>query len=165
MFAKRLCVRAERDTMSENDLKRLTEYAQTDTLLYFAPYPEKLTALQERKWGAVIDAFNADGADLKPTKTLTVAAISPKTERLIKKKRNALGDAALPWFFELAGAYRSVLLAFAVCEGKLSEDEAFALSNLEESYQNELWQTDAEALKARGIRHDAAKNALRHIKG
>ena len=145
--------------------EQIVDYLRTDTLLFYAPYPEKLTRLQEQKWGSVIARFNEKGANLRPTKSLTVSTIDADTRHLLQIKLEAFSDAELPWFCELAGAYRSVLLAFAVCEGKLSEDEAFALSNLEESYQNELWQTDAEALKARGIRHDAAKNALRHIKG
>lgn len=144
---------------------KLLEYAQTDTLLFYAPYPAPLTARQSEKWGGVIRRFNDKGADLQATLTLTAAPLSEKTQRLIRTKLAEFDDEGLQWFRELAGAYRSVLLAFAACDGELTEDEAFDLSNLEELYQNELWQTDAEALNARNIRRDAAKTALKHIKG
>lgn len=144
---------------------RLLAYAQTDTLLFYVPYPAPLTARQSEKWGAVIRRFNEKGADLQATLTLTPAPFGEKSQQLIRTKLAEFDDKSLQWFGDLAGAYRSVLLAFAVCDGELSEDEAFDLSNLEELYQNELWQTDEEALKARQIRHDAAKTALRHIQG
>ena len=144
--------------------EQIVDYLRTDTLLFYAPYPEKLTRLQEQKWGSVIARFNEKGANLRPTKSLTVSTIDADTRHLLQIKLEAFSDAELPWFCELAGAYRSVLLAFAVCDGEVTEDEAFDLSSLEELFQNELWQTDAEALKARQTRRTAAETARRHLK-
>ncbi|HBO60003.1 MAG TPA: hypothetical protein DD624_08875 [Alphaproteobacteria bacterium] len=152
--------------MNRNELtEQIIGYVQTDTLLYFAPYPEKLKRLQEQKWGAVIARFNDKGANLKPTESLAVSTIDAATRHLLQIRLETFSDAELQWFRELAGAYRSVLLALAVCDGELTEDEAFDLSCLEELFQNELWQTDAEALKAREARHVAAKTARQHLKG
>ena len=144
---------------------RLLNYVRTDTLLFYAPYPERLRARQAEKWGAVIRRFNEKGADLQPTQTLNVAPLSEKSHRLIQTKLAEFDDDGLYWFQELAGAYRSVLLAFAVCDGELSQEEAFDLSDLEELFQNELWQADAEASNAREIRRQAALTAFSHLKG
>ena len=143
--------------------EQIADYIRTDTLLFYAPYPEKLTRLQEQKWGAVIARFNGKGANLRPTTSLDVSTIDADTRHLLQTKLETFSDDELPWFCELAGAYRSVLLAFAVCDGELTTDEAFDLSCLEELFQNELWQTDADALKARQTRRAAAETARRHL--
>lgn len=152
--------------MTRDELvNQLLDFAQTDTVLFFEPYPAKLNALQHEKWGAVLDRFKAKGADLMPTETLTVAPLSDQTKALIRSKLAAFAGDNLLWFRELAGAFRSVLLAFAACDDEMTFQEAFDASCLEELFQNEFWQTDEEALKARTIRQEAALKAFQVLKG
>ena len=47
----------------------------------------------------------------------------------------------------LASLLSSLVLAFAVCEKRLSDDEAFRLSRLEESFQAAKWGEDLENMK------------------
>jgi chaperone required for assembly of F1-ATPase len=69
----------------------------------------------------------------------------------------ALDDYALAGLALAAGTLGSVILALALQRGRLSGDEAFALSRLDEAFQEEQWGIDAEAAERTAVlRRDMA---------
>lgn len=139
--------------------ERLLEYAASDTVCYFAPYPASLKKRQQEKWLPLIDWVNEQGCDFKVSETLAVPSISEKTKAFLMAKLEALDDFSLACFNQIAGGCRSIILAFAVTERRLTPSEAFDLSVLEETYQNEFWKKDEEALEVRESRKEEVLTA------
>ena len=63
----------------------------------------------------------------------------------------------------IAQACGSLVLALALAQGRIGADEAFALSQLDESYQIERWGEDAEATRRRTALHDDIRDAWRFM--
>ena len=57
----------------------------------------------------------------------------------------------------------SLVLALALARGRIQPAEAFALSQLDESYQIERWGEDAEAARRRKALHDDIRDAWRFM--
>lgn len=144
--------------------ERLLEYATADTVLFPSPYPVGLRDEQRRKWQSVLDAHNANGGDFALTESLRLPALSVKAREYLTHRLADIADDKLDAFCDLAGAYKSVLLALSVADGTTDAAEAFDLSVLEELYQNKLWGEDAEALTARENRKNAAVDAAHRLK-
>lgn len=138
--------------------ERLLEYAAADTVLFLSPYPATLRGEQKRQWQPVLDAHNANGGDFALTESLR-PALSAKAREYLTRRLAGIADGRLDAFCDLAGAYKSVLLALSVADGAADAAEAFDLSVLEELYQNKLWGEDADALTARENRKKAAVDA------
>ena len=67
----------------------------------------------------------------------------------LRKYDTALELACLHTMTSLMG---SAILALAVAEGRLSQDEAWALAHLDEDWTNEHWGSDSEAEERRAMR-------------
>jgi chaperone required for assembly of F1-ATPase len=72
------------------------------------------------------------------------AALAP-----LRAKLDGFTDAELTAFALLAPAAGSFVLALALLDGRLSAEETYALSQLDESYQIEKWGEDEEAAERR----------------
>ena len=149
-------------------LKRLQEqidFAATDTICFFSPYPATLMKLQQEKWQPVIDRINAEGCDFQSSSGLSVQPLSEKTKTFLANRLNALNDETFEAFCTVSGGYKSVILALNVLDGFLSAEEAFDLAVLEETYQNQFWRADDEAVTARENRKKAVIEACKKLKG
>lgn len=150
--------------MTNNEIiNELLSYLTTDCVLYFSPEPEKLLSLQNQKWGEVISKFNQLGADIKSTTGLSVPLLSDKTKNFISNFLSDFENEKLMWFRQLAGAYRSVILATLTYKKIYSVEDAFDLSCLEELFQNETWSTDKNADDARQQRKSVAIEAFKNL--
>lgn len=150
--------------MTNNEIiKELLSYLSTDSVLYFSPEPEKLLSLQKEKWGKVIKQFNELGTDVQSTTGLSVPPLSDKTKQFISTFLSDFENEKLMWFRQLAGAYRSVILATLTFKKIYSVEEAFDLSCLEELFQNETWSTDKNADEARQRRKSVAIEAFKNL--
>ncbi len=63
----------------------------------------------------------------------------------------ALDDFGLAGVAMATGLFGSVVLALALQRGRLDGRAAFALSRLDEEFQEEIWGVDAEAEARRGL--------------
>ena len=81
------------------------------------------------------------------------------------RKLDALSDEAFDAFCSVSGGCRSVILALCVLDGVLPADQAFDLAVLEETYQNQFWTADEEAMAARENRKQAVIRAAEKLKG
>ena len=63
----------------------------------------------------------------------------------------------------IAQACGSLVIALALAHGRIDTEQAFALSQLDESYQIERWGEDAEAARRRRALHDDIRDAWRFM--
>ena len=140
-------------------------YGASDLICYRAETPERLVARQAEGWDPLI-AW-ADEALGAPLRTGTgVIHVEQPAESLVALSR-AVHDFTP---FELAGLHDlvaisgSLVLGLAVARGRLTPDEAFDLSRIDEHWQAELWGHDAESAAAEALKradHAAAADFFR----
>jgi chaperone required for assembly of F1-ATPase len=137
-------------------IEQLLNYGETDLLCYRATEPPELVDRQVAMWQPLLDwAQLRFGAELA-----VIAGLMPQPQpaEALAALRAALApfDAlGLTGLLAAAGAAGSLVLALALQAGRLSADEARALSQLDETFQIERWGEDAEAAARRaGLRAD-----------
>ncbi len=136
----------ERDAI----LGQLMKYAGTDLLCYRADFPPDLVARQTAGWTPVLDWATRE-LDAALVTTRGVIAVDQPADALDALRRRV--DSYDVWrltALQLAtAASGSLMLALALVEGFLDAERAFALSQLDETYQIEQWGEDAEATERR----------------
>lgn len=121
-------------------------YGRTDLLCYRAEAEADLAARQAEAWDPWIDwAGERLGARLQIT--AGVMAVSQHPDALEALRRavrdcDAIGLTGLHMLTSLTG---SVVLGLAVARGELDADRAWALSRVDETWQEERWGADKEA--------------------
>jgi chaperone required for assembly of F1-ATPase len=140
---------------------QMMEYAATDLLCYRTLSPRDLMVRQEIVWQPVVDwAAVILGADLAVTSGVVPVPQPAAALQALRQVVEGYADLPLTALQSAVATMGSLLLGIALAEGRLSADEAFAASQLDETYQNELWGEDAEAVRAReGRRNDVAAAA------
>ncbi len=124
----------------------LAAYGGTDLLCYRALTPAELVARQSAAWDPLLGWAATDlGAPLTAT-----AGVMHKSQPLASTARlHALTAALTPFqiaaFHDLVSLSGSLILAFAVTHARLTADEAWTLSRIDEDWQAELWGVDDDA--------------------
>ncbi|WP_103334371.1 ATP12 family chaperone protein [Pseudotabrizicola formosa] len=142
----------------------IANYGSTDLLCYRATAPQPLIDRQAAGWDPELDwARTALGAPLAVTQgVIPVPQPEPSLARL-RAHVAALGPFQLAALHDLVAISGSLILGLAVTQGRLTGDQAFALSRIDETWQNELWGTDEEAAAMEVLRRDALLNAERFL--
>ncbi|WP_372785635.1 ATP12 family chaperone protein [Phenylobacterium sp.] len=124
----------------------IADYAASDLLCYYATEPAGLLERQERLWGPVLDRAEAE-AHLRFIRAAGIVhqVQPPETLARVKAIALALEDFGLTGLAFGAALFGSGVLAIALQRGWLSGAEAFALSRLDEAWQEEKWGVDDEA--------------------
>ncbi|PKU21882.1 ATP12 family chaperone protein [Telmatospirillum siberiense] len=139
-------------------VEQLMNYAGTDLLCYRAESPRDLVERQERVWQPLIDwVLVAFGVEMQVTRG--VIPISQPTEAIAALENTVAGydPLRLTALQSAVPATGSLVLGLALVEERLTAEEAFAISQLDETYQTELWGEDPEAARARAaLRRDIA---------
>lgn len=137
---------------------RTADYAATDLLCYRAEGPPPLVERQQAGWQPVLDwAAQRYGAPLEVTAGVIAVAQPPEALEAFRRAVAALDDLRLTALAAAAAACGSLLLALALAEGRLDAEEAWRLSQLDETYQSELWGEDAEAaVRRRALKAEIA---------
>jgi len=131
-------------------IAQLLLYGETDLLCYRATEPPELVDRQAAIWQPLLDwAALRFGAELA-----VIAGLMPQPQPAgaLAALRAALAPAdafGLTGLLAAAGAAGSLILALALQAGRLSADEVWALSLLDETFQIERWGEDAEAAARR----------------
>jgi len=126
-----------------NMIAELMKYADTDLLCYRAAHPATLCKRQETIWQPVLDWLAAKhGATLTVVQGIVPAEQSPEALAAIKRALDALSDLKLTAFQACAAITSSLALSLAMVLGRLSAAETFAASQLDETYQIEMWGED-----------------------
>ena len=137
------------DRVSEKRLEVAQEaarYAGSDLLCYFAENPTALVERQEREWGALLDWAEKDlGLAFIRTQGINPTAQPPQTILRVEAMALDLDDFRLAAVAFGGALFGSTILALAVERGRLTGEEAYELSRLDEAFQQEQWGVDAEA--------------------
>jgi chaperone required for assembly of F1-ATPase len=131
----------------------LAKYAASDLLCYRAAAPQELVRRQSQMWDPWLD-WAAERFGARLTVTTGVNPVAQPDEALARlREAVAAYDnhhlVALHAGIALTG---SAILGLAFAARALTAEEAFAAAQVDETYQAELWGSDAEAEKARANR-------------
>lgn len=135
----------------------VARFAGSDLLCYRAEGPESLVARQAELWDPWLARAEAElGLSFVRTAGIVHAAQPPATLEAVQSLAEGLDDFALAGVAAAAGLFGSAVLAIALQRGWLAAETAFALSQLDETWQAERWGEDAEAVaRIAGLRRDA----------
>ncbi len=139
-------VAAERPAMTAS----LLAYIDTDLLCYRAPHPTVLKERQAAVWQPILDWMeSAHGIGLSVVHGI-VPVTQPASARAAAERVMAgLSVELFTAAQAAAGATGSVVLGLALAHGRINAAEAFAAAQLDETYQNETWGEDSEAMERR----------------
>jgi chaperone required for assembly of F1-ATPase len=128
----------------------IANYAGTDLVCYRAEGPPALVARQHETWQPLIDwAAGRYDAGLAVTAGILPQPQSPASLKAFAAAVAALDDFRLTALQAATGTCGSLVIAFALLEGRLDAEAAFAASQLDETFQIEAWGEDAEAATRR----------------
>ena len=137
---------AQRDAV----VQQVAHYAGSDLVCYRAAHPPALAALQQAVWQPLIDwAVERYGAPLATTTGIVparqpAASLAAFTEAVAEHD-----DFSLTALHAATATCGSLVIALALLEGRLDADQAFAASQLDESFQIEAWGEDSEQAERR----------------
>jgi len=131
-------------------------YAGTDLVCYRADHPPALIARQHAGWQPLIDwAMQRYDAALAVTSGIVPQPQSPAALKAFAAAVAAQDDFRLTALHAMTTACGSLVIALALIEGRLDAAAAFAVSQLDETFQIEAWGEDAEAAaRRRGLAED-----------
>lgn len=121
-------------------------YAGSDVTCYLAEGPSALTERQTRLWQPLRDWATAElEVELHPVEGIVHQPQPAASLLRAVLHAEALDDFALAGLAHATALFGSAVLAFALQRGRVSGEEAFGLSRLDEAFQEEQWGVDAEA--------------------
>lgn len=137
-------------------------YGGSDLLCYRAVGPEALIARQAAGWDPVLDwAAQALGVRLAVTQGVMHVAQDEGALARLTARVEGFDPFRLAAFHDLVAISGSLVLALAVTEGRLTAEEAWALSRIDEHWQVEQWGEDEEAAASEAARHEGFVAAAR----
>ena len=142
-------------------VRQIADYAATDLLCYRAAHPPELAARQQADWQPLVDwaALRYD-APLQIAVGVIPAGQPDASLRAFTAAVAEHDDWALAALHLATGACGSLVIALALAEGRIDAAEAFAASELDESFHIDAWGGDEEqALRRRGLFDDLAAAA------
>ncbi|WP_137110217.1 ATP12 family chaperone protein [Rhodobacter sp. SY28-1] len=143
-------------------VEMLTAYGDSDLLCYRAEGPPELVARHAAAWDPLLEwAAVTLGAPL--TATAGVIHIDQPGQSLaaLEAQVSALTPFQLSAFHDLVAISGSLVLALAVTHGRLSAEEAWSLSRIDEDWQISLWGEDEEAAEIAALKRQAFLQADR----
>ncbi len=124
----------------------VARYASSDLICYFAEAPRTLVERETREWTPLLRWADQE---LGLTFVRAVGIVHRAQPQLTLLRVEALaleeGDFALAGLAFASAHLGSAILAFALRCGRINGDEAFRLSRIDETFQEEEWGVDAEA--------------------
>jgi chaperone required for assembly of F1-ATPase len=131
-------------------VRQVAHYAGTDLVCYRAAHPPALAARQQMVWQPLVD-WASERYDAPLTVTTGVIPASQPAASLAAFASAVAGydDFALTALHTATTAGGSLVIALALLERRLDAGEAFAASQLDESFQIEAWGEDGEQAKRR----------------
>lgn len=127
-------------------------YISTDLLCYRAQEPQELVQRQNAGWNRWVDwAGQRYGIRMALAAGIMPVTQADATSDAMERELKQLDDFMLTALWLVARQTSSLLLAFAVVERELAASDAFVLSRIDETYQNEQWGEDEEARRRREI--------------
>jgi chaperone required for assembly of F1-ATPase len=137
-------------TQRDAIIQQTANYAATDLVCYRAAHPPALAARQRVVWQPLIDwAVLRYDAPLSITTGVIPTKQSATSLRAFAAAVAEQDDFALTALHVATAACGSLVIGLALVEGHLDAEGAFAVSQLDESFQIEAWGEDAEQTERR----------------
>src|SRR6516225_255622 len=134
----------------EEVVKQTARYAGTDLVCYRSADQRALAAHQQAVWQPLVDwAARRYDAPLAVTAGVIPTRQPEASLEAFAAVVAAQDDFALTALQVATAACGSLVIALALFEGRLDAAQAFAASQLDESFQIEAWGEDAEASRRR----------------
>jgi len=163
----RLAATAIDRTSAQRDqvVAETANYAGTDLVCYRADHPPALVARQQAEWQPLIDwAMLRYDAGLAVTNGVLPQPQSPAALKAFATAVAARDDFRLTALHAMTAACGSLVIALALMEGRLDAAAAFAVSQLDETFQIEAWGEDAEAAARRHALAEDIAAAARFVR-
>ncbi len=139
----------------------IAAYGGTDLLCYRAEAPGELVDRQAAGWDPLLDWFaQAFGVRLVVTRGVLPVA-QPEALTAVGAHVGGLDEWELAALHDLVGLTGSLVLGLAVAEGRLTAQDAWTLSRIDEDWQAEQWGADEEAQDHAALRRAALLDAAR----
>lgn len=145
-------------------VEMLAEYGGTDLLCYRAEGPESLVQEQITHWDPHLNwAADSLGASL-----LRIVGVIPHPQPetalgTLRDATDALDPYTLTAFHDFVTLPGSLILGFALLEGRIDPAEAIRLSELDALWQEAFWGADEEAVENRARKVTALEDARRFL--
>jgi chaperone required for assembly of F1-ATPase len=137
-------------TQRDMIVRQTANYAATDLVCYRGVHPPALAARQQAVWQPLIDwAVLRYDAPLSVTTGVIPTKQSATSLRAFAAAVDEQDDFALTALHVATAACGSLVIGLALIEGHLDAEAAFAVSQLDESFQIETWGEDAEQAERR----------------
>ena len=138
----------------------LAEYGGSDLLCYRAAQPVELVARQAERWDPMLDwAGEKLGAKLQPVSGVMHIAQDQAALDRLKTQVHALSNFEMAAFHDLVSLSGSLVLGFAAVHQARPIEDLWALSRLDEDWQEEQWGVDEEAAEQAEIKRQAFLHA------
>lgn len=124
----------------------LAGYGDSDLLCYRADSPDALVARQSEQWDPLLAwAEQTLGAKLEPRTGVMHRPQSPEALIALRTRAHDLTDFELTAFHDLVSISGSLIIGFAAALSYRPIEELWAISRLDEIWQEEQWGADDEA--------------------
>jgi len=131
-------------------VRAVAAYAGTDLLCYRTDHPVELAERQKRLWQPLLDWVEIRyGAALEVHIGIMPQPQPPADVARLAKVVESLDNLTLAGVQNATSELGSLVLALALMEKRISAEEAFAASQVDETFQIEQWGEDAEAIARR----------------
>ena len=122
------------------------EYGDTDLLYYRADSPPELKKRQKTGWDPIVNwAENTFKVQINCGTGIVYIPQDAKLFSEINIKINSLSIFGLTAFYNMVSITGSLILGLAIINGRLSAEEAYQLSRIDEQWQLAQWGEDEEA--------------------
>jgi chaperone required for assembly of F1-ATPase len=139
-------------------------FGATDLLCYRSDGPEALVARQAAGWDPVLEwVAQMFDAPLVVTTGVIPVQQPPASVEWLSAQVAMATPFALAGLHDLVAISGSLVLGLAVSAGRLTPEQAFELSRIDEHWQAELWGRDDEAAAAEADKRQAMKDAGRFL--
>jgi len=141
------------------------KYAATDLVCYRAEGPERLVERQTAAWDPLLDWIeDRFGARLLVAEGIVHVAQEAEALERLRAVLAGFDPWRLAGFHTVTTLTGSFVVALALAEGRLDPQQGWTIAHLDESWNAELWGSDAEAEKRlafRRVEYDAAVRLVR----
>jgi chaperone required for assembly of F1-ATPase len=145
-------------------VRQIADYAGTDLVCYRATHPPALVARQQEVWQPLLDWAAAHyEAPLTVTGGVIPSSQPPASLAAYTAAVAAYDRFVLTALHAATTACGSLVIALALLEGRLDAAEAFAASQLDESFQIEAWGKDREQAERRAALSNEITAAARFV--
>ena len=134
----------------------LGEYGDTDLLYYRADSPPELQKRQKIGWDPIVKW--AENTFKVKINCGTGIVYIPQNEQMFSEIRIKISNLSifeLTAFYDMVSITGSLILGLAIINGRLSAEEAYQLSRVDELWQLEQWGDDEEAQAVSNLKNAA----------